>query len=466
MANLQELMPFFQELAQQWLQLTLNNVSYAVALGASVWLLSAIIYNLRIALFKRRHVREQLAHAETQNRLDAIQQELTALQAQTAEISSQLEQSQQELSDKNQQVSDFAQRLQTNQNQLVDGFASLVKKFELIEQLPSKNDPDGDAVWNRCNAIIERISERFSNEQQAKARLQLDIQSEKVKATDKELLANNLQKELDSQAEKMAQLQSSIAEQTALREERDQLAQQLANLQSDHATTRVRMAELEQQTRTSITEPESSLKVSEPEVLQTPIAEPLELIVEPTPITIEPILEAKQASVEPKPIATSPTADKAPTSSDKSKWKNLFGNAMQQLSSLDKKLGSSSEPLSSSDSERIAEEEQKPAIPVVKERVIEVKEPQAAPAAPNPVKTEKPTTSDKKSWKNALGNAMQQFAKMDEKLGSPSKVAISVEEAVQDEPAFTESAPKTESQGNPAEQSSKLGGLLGKFKKK
>lgn len=466
MANLQELMPFFQELSQQWLKLTLDNVSYAIALGTSVWLLSAIVYNLRIALFKRRHVREQQAHAETQNRLDTTQQELTALQTQATEISAQLEQSQQDLTSKSQQISHLEQRLQTSQHQLVDGFATLVEKFELIEQLPSKNDPDGDAVWKRCGAIIDRISERFSNEQQAKARLQLDIQSEKVKATDKELLANNLQARLDSQSERLAQLESNIAEQTTLRAERDQLAQQLANLQSDQAANQVRMTELEQQTRTSITEPESSLKVSEPEVLQTPIAEPVELIVEPTPITIEPILEAKQASVEPKPIATTPAADKAPTSSDKSKWKNLFGNAMQQLSSLDKKLGSSSEPLSSSDSERIAEEEQKPAVPVVKERVIEVKEPQAAPAAPSPVKAEKPTASDKKSWKNALGNAMQQFAKMDEKLGSPSKVAISVEEAVQDEPAFTESAPKTESQGNPAEQSSKLGGLFGKFKKK
>ena len=477
MPTLQELMPFLQELSQQWLQLTLDNVPYAIALGASVWLLSAILYNLRIAIVKRRYAREQQAHVETQSRLDTTQQELSASQAQANELSEKLEQSQQALDSKTQQVTTLEQRLQTSQHKLVDGFATLVETFELIEQLPGKNDSDVDAVWQRCGAIIERIGERFGNEQQAKARLQLDVQAEKVKTADKELLVNNLQARLDSQSEQLAQLESAVAEQTTLRAERDNLKLQLANTQAHQAASSARIAELEKQANAmpASAPPVEITAAPAPQVIEAPIIiEAVQPIIEPTPINVEPVIETKPASietpaiVEPEPVPTAPIVEKPATG--QSKWKNLFGNAMQQLSSFDEKLGSPSAPGSESKPDDVVQEEkpEQPA-PVVEAlaAVEQTTEPQQAPVVPTPVKAEKPkAASDKKSWKNMLGNAMQQFAKMDEKLGTPTSVASVIEEPEEILPAAVDPTPEPQSDGNTPEKASKLGGLFGKLKKK
>lgn len=486
MPTLQELMPFLQELSQQWLQLTLDNVPYAIALGASVWLLSAIVYNLRLALFKRRLANEQQARQESQTRLDSTQLELEAAQAQANTLSAQLEQSHQELTTRSEQVSSLEQRLQTSQHKLVDGFATLVEKFELIEQLPGKSDSDVAAAWERCNAIIERIGERFSNEQQAKARLQLDVQAEKIKTADKDLLASTLQTRLDKQSEQLAELERVLAEQSNLRAEVDSLKQQLATAQARHTTASTRIAELEKQASTSTvtavptSTPHVEVKAAEPEIIDSPIIDTVQPIVEPTPSRIEPAIETKPtttsidkpAAVEPEPIPA--PSLKQTSSSSQSKWKNLFGNAMQQFSRFDEKLGSPS----AADTEPKPDEAIQPEKPEQPAPVVEtvqtaepitraIAEPQPAPEPPAPVKTETPkAASDKKSWKNMLGNAMQQFAKMDEKLGSPTSVTAVIEEPEEDLPAAIEPTPTPESQDNAPEKASKLGGLFGKLKKK
>ena len=492
MPTLQELMPFLEQLSQQWLQLTLDNVAYAVALGASVWLVSAIIYNLRISAFKRRHVREQQAHQETQSRLASTQQELNAAQAQAGELSAQLEQSQQELDSKTQRITELEQHVQTSQHKLVESFASLVEKFELIETLPGKNDSNIEAIWERCNAIIERIAERFGNEQQAKARLQLDVQAEKIKTADKELLANNLQTQLNSQAEQIAQLERSVAEQMALRAELDDVKRQLAGEQARQASASARIAELERQTFTTATTLSpapivvSDKPAATPAVVERPVAEPP--VVAESPAIVNEVAIPDQSSVEEPaapieipqatvvettPVQASAAAvveSPAPSANaGKSKWKNLFGNAMQQLSSIDEKLGSpgtsTAKPVSETPIHETAEVAQVTTIPEpvrVEPVAIDVEKPKRASA---PAKDQPATaTSDKKSWKNMLGNAMQQFAKMDEKLGSPTNVTPIIEEPQEEQiTVIAESEPMaTEA----TEKKAKFGGLFGKLKKK
>jgi len=491
MPTLQELMPFLEQLSQQWLQLTLDNVAYAVALGASVWLVSAIIYNLRISAFKRRHVREQQAHQETQTRLESTQQELNAAQAQAGELSTQLEQSQQELGSKTQRIAELEQHLQTSQHKLVDGFASLVEKFELIETLPGKNDSNIEAIWERCNAIIERIGERFGNEQQAKARLQLDVQAEKIKTADKELLANNLQTQLNNQAEQIAQLERSVAEQTALRAELDDVKRQLAGEQARQASASARIAELERQTPTTATATPlspaptvvSDKPAATPAVVERPAAESAVVAESPTIVNEVAIpdqssveepaapIEIPQATVvETTPVQASAAAvveSPAPSANaGKSKWKNLFGNAMQQLSSIDEKLGSpgtsTAKPVSETPRQETAEVA--PVVTIQEPVRVEPVAIDIEKIKPAPVKVQPATaTSDKKSWKNMLGNAMQQFAKMDEKLGSPTTVTPVMAEPQEEQIAvIAEPEPMTT---EATEKKAKLGGLFGKLKK-
>ncbi len=475
MPNLQELLPFFQQLIQEWTRFTIANAPYAATLAILVWLLTAIGYSISIAWLNRRYRLEVKAHIETQAGLDAAQQQLQSLQEQISATNAQLEQTAQMLDTKIRDANELEQKLLVGNKKLGQGFAVLVEKFELIENLPAQDTVDAEVLWQRYNAIIERIGERFQNEQQAKARLQLDIQAEKTKIADKELVVASLQSRLDSQAEQLAKLELAVAEQQNLRNELDGARQQLLAAQDRNIVIAARVAELEKQTFAS---PGAQAQVlmaekvvaAQPAVIQVETiksAEPL-LVAEVKPVledieqpqATKPVVMNEQPQTQAAEPETTPAikvqADEPV--SGKNKWKNLFGGAKQKVAKTDEKPGSSVE-------KDIAAQR----AVIEKPESVEERKPVEPPKTPAPKAAAK---------KGKLGSLFEQFSKLDEKLGSPSTPKGQPAQAIdeQSEPVMDgaserviEAGPEVQAASSSAPQAdkkaSKIGGFFGKFKK-
>ena len=441
MPNLQELVPFFQQLFQEWTQFTLDHAPYAITLALSVWLLTAIGYSFSIAWMKRKMRQEQQAHAETRNTLDATQQQLNGLQEQFNSTNEQLAQTSQQLETETkradsevQRANEWEQKLVAGNKRLAQGFASLVEKFELIENLPSQIGTDADALWQRCDAISERLIERLQNEQQAKARLQLDVQAEKTKLVDKEIALNNLQSQLSEQTQQVAKLQAAVVDLDLLRNEVDSLKRQL-----NVAIEKPRVEP------TRVVEPETPVAPQRPAV-EAPMAN-IAVEVEPAPEVAAPPAPKPVPVPEQEEIVVTeqPKAAVAPSQSEadenKSKWKSLFGKAKKTDSAAAEK-------------------------PVQPEPVVLKSEPMLQkPAAQE-------SAAAKSAKKSKWGGLMEQFSKLDEKLGSPTTPKVRAEVQVEAAILPAESAPEpvlvpeiVDDQQSDKNAAGKLGGLLGKFKK-
>jgi hypothetical protein len=462
MPNLQELVPFFQKLLEQWYQFTLNNSAYATSLALLVWLLTAIAYSITIAFLNRRINLERKAGREIQANLDAAQQQLQALQEQLTQNAAQLADTTQLAENEGKRANDFEQRLNLNNRQLVDGLSNLVNSFELIEQLPDAGAAP-ETLWLRYSAIVERITERFRNEQQAKARLQLDVQAEKSKAAEKDMLANNLQSRLDSQTEQLAKLELAMDEQQTLRQELEGVKQQLIDAQIKNRNDFARIAELERQSHAAPVIPTAAsapvATIPEQAVYQEPAIKPADAVrvAEVAPVEIKPVVTEITLPEPPKPIATvsepkiSETSKVAETKAaapkavaKEAKWKGLIGNAMQKFSKLDEKLGSPG--TNKVQLMENVEEQQPDAI----DEITLVEPAVQLPDAQAPESEKKPAAN----VSGKLGGLLGALKKTQEKLA---------ETAPQQAPVI---APViASSEGAAKKTAGKLGGLLGKFKK-
>lgn len=462
MPNLQELLPFFQALFQEWYLFTLRNIPYALTLALSVWLLTAIAYSFSIAWLKRRGAIETRARIAAETTLAETQQQLLSLREELNATMAKLDQATQLTEVKIHRANDLEQKLLNSNKQLVTGFSTLVSAFEIIENLPTHATVDSEMLWQRCHAIIERIAERFRGEQQAKARLQLDVQVEKSKLADKENLINSLQTRLDSQTEQLAQFDRVQAEQQGLRLELDSVKQQLNLAQEKNRNDSVRIADLEAraasaplQTQPPIAEKPvhaepiivkaETIKISEPNVEPVPAtmiaAKPVE--VKPAPV-IE-VSQTLEAPVKVEPAQQSKEVDKtavAAVPAAKGKWKGVFGNAMQQFSKLDEKFGGPKTPVAEPEPSDESHQEPENQTLTQQEVVVGGNENSAS------VSEEKPSSAVSGKLSGLFGGKKKTPVK--ETLQS---AVMSSEEAAS-ESVVAETKP-----------AGKLGGLLGKFKK-
>lgn len=453
MPNLQELLPFYQQLFQQWSELTLLNAPYAITLALSVWLVTAIGYSISIGVIKMRLAREEKARGELQASLDEVRQQLQTSATELAASNQQLEQVNQQLETKTQQAGQLEQKLSSSNKQLAEGIAALVEKFELIDNAPSQQT-DADALWQRYNAIVARAGERFLSEQQVKARLQLDVQAEKSKLADKDASIANLQGRLEIQTQKLAELEQAASELQGLQQELQTLKQRLLIADDKRRADSARILELEKSAGPAAAPVAAVAVAVEPVVRQEaprPVVESPAVVSIPVAAVVEEVaavpLAVEQVAAATPESSTQPAAAKAP-----GKLKGLFGNAMERFSKLDEKLGSPTAPKSPN-----AEEVAEPA--AVVEEIIEVAavEPEQ-PAAETPVA---PAASQAGGFANKLGGMLGGLKK------KPAQVAA--EPVVEAEPAVvaveTEQTPQVPQVNDSGKKPGKLGGLLGKFKK-
>ncbi|MGZ5619540.1 MAG: hypothetical protein ACXWFG_01615, partial [Methylobacter sp.] len=88
---MQTYLPLIQATLSEWYLFTLNNALYAAALATAVWLLTAILYSIRIAAIKRGKVAAERAAVKN---INAAQQELQLSQEELATTVEQMERAQ------------------------------------------------------------------------------------------------------------------------------------------------------------------------------------------------------------------------------------------------------------------------------------------------------------------------------------------------------------------------------------
>ncbi len=436
MENLQKLMPYFQDQLAQWYQLTLEKPDYAAAVAISVWLLIAIFYSIRIAFIKKDITRLTKANAGIQAELAEAKEKAESAQQQLAEVNLQLQSAEQAAESEKQRGESLEQRLAASNQELAASLAKLVESFELsLHNLPAA---DSDQLISENQSVIERVSERFKNEQQAKTQLQLSFHAESAKLAEKEMLITSLQHRLDSQTQQLAQMELAIeqyeAAQRQLQVDREQqLAQAMAKQQAQLEAAKVA---------------ESKAKQQETKFAQAAFAaaeqagaavKPMEKTAEAAPVAPAPKAEAAKVAVE-----------KKAEESEGVKFKGLFGKAMEKFASMDQKLGSSSEAKPSAESQAAAEV--------------------AKPAEPEPVETVQAEPKAEQKKPSGVGSKMSGlfggFKKSKAKEAVADKPTEVVETLVEESRDDAEKKAGGDESGKSGKKmQSQLSGLFGKLKK-
>ena len=352
MENLQKLVPFFQELLQQWYELTLHNQEYAICLAVSVWLLTAIFYSIRIGFLKRHASQLAVARNAVQASLDEANLQLQALQHQLAEAAEKTLAAEQAVQTETDRANGIMARLNESNQQLAGSLANLVASFELNQ--PNLPNADAGNLLAEYAAIVTRVVDRFQNEQQAKTQLQLSFHAESAKLAEKDLLIGSLQSRLDSQTQQLAKLELANEEyQVALRQLEIEKHNLTTAMQQQRPPEPVRtVEELKQPVYVApqqVVEPFAAavvvptVDVSVPEVIQpaaqvVEISAPIEKIPEPV-AQPAPVIATKKPEVKPVPAAKP-----KPAKAEGGKLKGIFGRAMDKISKMDEKLGFEANP--------------------------------------------------------------------------------------------------------------------------
>jgi hypothetical protein len=352
MENLQKLVPFFQELLQQWYELTLHNQEYAICLAVSVWLLTAIFYSIRIGFLKRHASQLAVARNAVQASLDEANLQLQALQHQLTEAAEKTLAAEQAVQAETDRANGITARLNESNQQLAGSLANLVASFELNQ--PNLPNADAGNLLAEYAAIVTRVVDRFQNEQQAKTQLQLSFHAESAKLAEKDLLIGSLQSRLDSQTQQLAKLELANEEyQVALRQLEIEKQNLTTAMQQQRPPEPVRtVEELKQPVYVApqqVVEPFAAavvvpaVDVSVPEVIQpaaqaVEISAPIEKISEPV-AQPAPVIATKKSEVKPVPAAKP-----KPAKAEGGKLKGIFGRAMDKISKMDEKLGFEANP--------------------------------------------------------------------------------------------------------------------------
>ena len=69
-----------QAILSDWIQQTLNDPFYAAALAMGVFLLTAMLYGIRVASLKKINIATEKARIEMENNLNSAQQKMQLMQ--------------------------------------------------------------------------------------------------------------------------------------------------------------------------------------------------------------------------------------------------------------------------------------------------------------------------------------------------------------------------------------------------
>jgi hypothetical protein len=465
----QDYLPFFQDLALQTYQTTLELPVYAASLTVIVWLLTAIFYSIRISFIKGHLKRALKAGKEIQLALHEAEQ-----REQVAQEAALQHQAQKEQSD---QVSaQLSGRLEELSQQFIQSIHALAANPDLGQQgLTATPGLAPEALWQRLNAASSQIADKLLEERRALSDMQQAVQDEVAKTADKEQQLQAAQLRLESQSQQLAKLSLAQEEHKA-----ELAAQQQASQQQ--------LLALEDRYRREMAALKASKPEPKPEVKLTLSSTPIEPVPAPAPAPAPLTTAAVTPDAFKFATPTSPVAD---------------NNSAVELNASTAFRAAPINPLASEASIVPPVITPEPTTLAAPQAVAEPEKPKpsvsgtTAAKAATPSSTQSTAAASSNKLKGFFASAKDTFKKIDQKLGSPSdEPAISVAEeelvvtpavqAVEDLaggpvslPPLTEALASTESApavtetlttlNVPAPEAKKklqLGGLLNKLKRK
>jgi hypothetical protein len=346
-------LPILKATLSEWILLTLNNPLYAAALAITAWLLSAIVYSIKIAFLKKKIVDGEKARFEMEKNFNTAQQKMQLMQTELTAISVEMENVRQAAQNEAQRAESLEEQILQRNKQIAGTMQALSTSFDIGERpLPVPENIKAEDLWQQHDRVISLLTIRLRNEQQAKTELQQSYQAEAAKRAEKEALLETLQTALANQARQISRLEQGLEEQTSLLKELQEKAQQILsqNLEK-HQAEAARLAQLEQQvielanTRQQLSQLEHTVNVKNAHITQLEQTRPskeVEVQAQPVPLAPEEKQEEKEAPVElekvyeevqpVQPIIEEQpvSAAQAPKAGVSGKFKNLFGKARQE----------------------------------------------------------------------------------------------------------------------------------------
>ncbi|NBV75604.1 MAG: hypothetical protein EBR59_06515, partial [Methylococcaceae bacterium] len=216
----QDYLPFFQDLALQTYQTTLELPVYAASLTVIVWLLTAIFYSIRISFIKGHLKRALKAGKEIQQALHEAEQ-----REQVAQEAALQHQAQKEQSD--QVCAQLSGRLEELSQQFTQSIHALAANPDLGQQgLTATPGLAPEALWQRLNAASSQIADKLLEERRALSDMQQAVQDEVAKTAEKEQQLQAAQLRLESQSQQLAKLSLAQEEHKAELAAQQQASQQ------------------------------------------------------------------------------------------------------------------------------------------------------------------------------------------------------------------------------------------------
>lgn len=456
MENQQEFFSFVQDQVSQWPQLAQDQQLYSAVVAVLGFLVAAILYGFRIGSLKKGLSKLTKTNSDIQASLDTAQKHNESLKDQIGDLNKQLQQAGETTKAEARRANEADQRLVASNQQLADSLNKLVECFEL--NLDSVPDADAENLLTVNQSVIERVSERFQKEQEAKTQLQLSFHTESAKLAEKEMLITSLQHRLDSQTQQLAQMELAIeqyeAAQRQLEADREQqLAAAVAKQQADAS----RVVELEKQQAEKqaaiVTafgrkaKPETPKEVSKPtpSVSDAKSKEPVKLASE----------QISEPTTETAPVSEMPKEKKQETKgAETGKLKGFFGKAMERITKLDEKLGTQTTI------EKASETEQEESAPQPVPEPVQVAEIEKKPEAPKENEAQaKPSEGMGVKVSNLFGGFKKKPANQASDIQPEQESEAPVVENTENE-SVDSLADK-----EPAKPAKKLAGLFGKLKR-
>jgi hypothetical protein len=341
-------LPIIKAILSDWYLLTLANPLYAVALATLVWLLTAIIYSIRVTSLKNKNIASEKARIDTQNTLNTAQQKLQQMQEELIACTGQMETAKQSAAKEAERAARVEELLSQRNQQVAGIIQTLHTSFDLGERpVPVMGDIKAEGLWQQHDRVITLLTTRLRSEQQAKTGLQQSYQAETLKRAEKEALLETAQTTLAAQASQVAQLEQALAEQKSmLQQQQDKAQEVLSQTLEKHLAELARLTELEQQTldlvntRQQLTQLEEKLNAKDTLIVQLEKDKSVDQVKMPPQPTllkqeqIETIIELPKAeeAVPPAPASIEEQAVSSVKEQARGvagKLKSLFGSKQQ-----------------------------------------------------------------------------------------------------------------------------------------
>ena len=224
-------LPIFKAILSDWILITLANPLYASVLGFLVFLITAMLYSIRIASLKQKNVISEKARLEMEGMLNAeltsAKQKVEAMQDELFINTEQMKKDQLIAQNEVERAVKFEGQISTRNKQIAMVIQTLATSFDLGERpLPLMGDVEAEDLWQQHDRVIKLLITRLRNEQQAKIQLQESYQDEMARRLEKETLIETLQVNLATQSSQLMELENAIEEQKTMLLQQQDTAQQ------------------------------------------------------------------------------------------------------------------------------------------------------------------------------------------------------------------------------------------------